>query len=64
MENTIDDTISLKTLWRIFSVLKRAPYKESVDLGIVGRPDFRAEPEMVFYSLQKELVAQSEIGMN
>ena len=56
----MEHTITLEQLWLIFSKLQKVSY--GVDIEI--KPGFKANPEMIFYSLQKELYAHSRLGMN
>lgn len=56
----MENTITLEQLYILFSKIKTISYGSTLEI----RDNFKADTEMIFYSYQKELNAQAQIGMN
>lgn len=59
-QTIMEDTITLETLWIIFSEIKRTSYGSNIEI----RSGFVADTEALYNCFQKELNAQAQISMN
>jgi len=58
--NNINNLITLEQLWAVFTKIKLIPYGSTIGI----RTSFKADTEMIYNCLQKELNAQAQLGMN